>query len=1818
MEAQLLTVAGYKLGEVIHRGRRSCAYTAFREKDGLRVVLKTPVSAYPTDDEIDRLRREYELLSRLQHANIVRPVGLEPFGQGMALITERIDGIPLAKLRAPLELPASLKVARSLAAALGAVHEAGIVYRSLEPNNVVIDPQTHALALLDFDEASPVPRQLEAAAAPATLGAALAFASPEQTGRMNRSVDARSDLYSLGVLLYWLIVGRLPFRSSDPMALVHQHLAEAPLSPHEVHPTVPPVLSRIALRLLAKTAEDRYQSAEGLLHDLELCGAGPAIPEFEIARHDHARDFRIPEQLYGREAEVAQLIAGFERCVVGRPALLLVSGYSGIGKSRLVHEIHRPVAARRGRFVSGKCDQFNRTVPLSALREALRTLVRELLAGSEEEVARWREIVQNALGKQAKLVTDLVPDLERIIGPQPEVPELRPREAEQRFHAALRQLLAGVCRPEHPLCIFLDDLQWIDAATLGWLASITNDSELSSLYIIGAYRDNEVSRDHPLRIAVDRLESQGVQIEEISLGPLDEPKLRALVSDALGDRSPSVRELTALLYERTRGNPFFANQLLLSLRERGMLRLDPTRQAWDADLEQVRLLEVSENVVELMLARLARLASETQRLLTLGACIGSSFSTALLEQLAGRSRHEVLSQLQEAQRAELVRPSARPGTFRFAHDRIHQAAHSMLAAGETRAIRCEIGRKLLGAMEEPARDGALFEAIDHLRVAEGLLDDASERRRIAAFALAAAERARKATAYAPALSYARFSADLVPERERDTPGPFAFALALERAECEHNAGNGELAQTHFDRALALASDDGEKAAAYEMKVHFLSNLARFDDAYRAGREGAAYFGIELPGRFVPPDLALDFALIKWKTRGRPVVELAELPQMTDRRMATGANLATALLKAAFQIRPELCVAMSAKLTRLALAHGLFEDAAVALLPIGPIFQGGLLGRARAGDDWGQLCLAVVDRFENRKQAAEVNFVYAYFAKSWVEPLAATEEQFRAAYQIGLETGDFFHVSCACSGITQTMLMRGAPLGVVIDECERYLGFLRRVDSRENLGTVLAVRQSARNLRGETSSAATLGDAEFDEAAFEATLANYGSRHFAHFFWVDKLQALVFQHEWDRALEAVAKSEGYLKDSRGMQHATDHHLYAALLYAELLAQGRPGPRLRWRWGLASAARRFGRWARHCPHNFLHKHKLLEAELAFVTGDRQRAATRYDEAIRCAAESGYRQHEALASERAGRFYLASGQPRVASFFLREAAYGYERWGASVLAGNLERHYAEALPATSADVALQRAVPQAPAGALEPRDLDVGTALKASQAIAQEVGLESLLRKLLRLLIANAGADRGVVLLPAGAELYVQADATVGGAESLMQAVPLGAHEGVARSVISFVQRTQESLVLRDARTSRPYSEDPYIRESAVRSILCAPLLDRGVLRGVVYLENSLASDAFTHDRVELLQLLSGQFAISITNANLYQELDQRVRDRTAQLEKRNELIRATFGRYLTEDVVEQLIEVDDWQMGGENREVSIMMADLRGFTTIAERLAPQQVVQVINNFLGVMTRVIIEHGGTIDEFIGDAILVIFGAPIQRPDDAERAVACAVGMQLAMAEVDALNREAGLPEVRMGIGINTGDVVVGNIGSLKRAKYGVVGANVNLASRIESFTLPGQILVSKTTLERAGPAVRVGGEQRVTAKGLKEPLPVYEVLGIGGRFGLELASDRAAYSALGRPLAVSLHRMEDKRLVGEPAAGMLVELSRAGAVLRCESAPAPHTALEIRLTALGGEAIYARVEAAGASPRRTDADEFAVRFTSLPEDAKRVFEDLLSPAA
>ncbi|MHC4955868.1 MAG: AAA family ATPase, partial [Planctomycetota bacterium] len=1644
------TIAGYQVSETIRRGALSTVHRGLRSEDGHRVVIKVASSEYPSPADLDRLRGEFEVLRRIDHPGVVHALALEPDGRGLALVLEHAPGETLDELLGGEAMPAEefLPVAIAITDAVAAVHAAEVIHKDLNPANILMRRGTGAVKIVDFGLSSVLPREAQAAVNPEALEGTLAYVSPEQTGRMNRSVDSRSDLYSLGVVFYRMLTGRLPFESDDPMELVHHHIARTPREPAAVDPSVPAILSRITMRLLEKTAEDRYQSAVGLRADLERCRDGlaetGAYPEFPLGERDVSGQFQISEKLYGRDAEIDAMLSAFETVGPKGSALMLVSGYSGVGKSRLVNELQKPIVERRGAFVSGKFDQFKKNVPFASLNEAFRELVRQILTQSDEAIAEWRHRLVDALGPNGRLIVDVVPEVGLIVGDQPAVPDLPPRETRNRFLRVLRAFVMVFCRAEHPLCLFLDDLQWVDAATLGWLEDTLTDQAIGSLFVIGAYRDNEVSPSHPLMVTLDSLSERGATIRRIDLQPLDPATLDHFVADTLRRDVPEARELARLVHERTSGNPFFVNQLLVSLHENGALQFDSEKLYWVPDLERVRAAGISDNVVDLMVGRIRRLSEEAQEVLTLAACVGAVFEVDQLVQVAGGEGAAVAERLSAALRLGLLEHSGRPGEQRFVHDRVQQAAYSLLSEDRAREVRLRIGRLLIERSDDPEQDDALFDALQHFDFARELIVSDAERQRLAELNFAAAVRARNSTAYPQALMHVRTAIELLPGGLDDAGSRLPFELTLERAECEHLAGNDETADRLFEDAQRRAADDRERARAYEQEIHFLTNTAQFDRAYATGREGAALFGIDVPKKFVPPRFLLDFARVKLMTRGRSPVSLAELPEMSDEKAVIGARLVAAALKAAYQIRPELCVATSTALVKRCLKEGNFDDSPVMYLPVGPIFQGGILGNPKAGYEWGQLCLALLDRWENLKQKSEVNFVYAYFAHSWVEPHRATEEYYRTAYQAGVETGDFFHASCAASAIVQSMFMRGAPLDSVMAESDRYMDFLEHIESRENIGTLQGVGQTIRNLRGETRSRTSYETDDFDETEYVASLAGYGSPHFAHYYFVNKLQAMILWREFDEADRLATASAGYLKASPGMQHSAEHHFLVGLLAA---ARGRRGT-------VKASAKRFRRWARSCPENFSHREKLLAAELARIRGQDRRAASLYDEAIEAAAAHGFLHHEALACELAGRFHADRGRARNARYYLRDAGYGYWRWGATALADALAERHKDLLPDGLGIAAVSdRQTTTGKAGA----DLDINTILKSAQAISGEVQLPELLGKLIEIVIENAGADRGLLLLPSGKELVVQAEGTVGSTEpEVMQGAPLGTFEAAPRSIVSYVVRSKETVVIEDAANPGRFAGDPYLEHADVRSILCAPLVQRGKLNGILYLENSLTANAFTEERTRVLQLLSGQFAISIQNAMVYGQLEEKVRERTAQLETRNRFIRQTFGRYLSEDIVERLLEAPaGLKMGGESREVTIMVADLRGFSTLAGRLAPEQVVRLINNYLGVMTEVIIEYGGTIDEFIGDAILVIFGAHVLRPDDAERSIACSLAMQLAMTQVNELNRQCGLPEVAMGIGLNTGEVVVGNIGSMKRAKYGVVGSNVNLASRIESYT-------------------------------------------------------------------------------------------------------------------------------------------------------------------
>ncbi len=1793
------TIAGYEVAERGYRGSRSRVLPATDPHDRRRVVLKLPASDYPTEDDLRRLRLEHDLLAAVDHPGVVRPLALRTMGASLALVLEHVPGITLAEHidGKPLPVAEALRIARGLAEALEAIHAKGIVHRDVSTANAIVQPKTGMVRLIDFDNAAIVARRVAATRDPGGLRGTLAYIAPEATGRLNRLVDYRADLYSLGAVLHHLVTGTSPFPSADPLELIHRHLAHEPPACHALVPTVPPLLSALVRRLLAKSPEDRYQSASGLRADLEemerRLKAGEPL-DFELLSRDVSAIFRLPEGLYGREAEAARLVESFERSSKAA-RLLLIGGYPGVGKSRLVRSLQERVVARGGFFVAGKFDALNRDVPFASLHEAFRDLVRQVMTEDEERAADWRTRLQDALGPNGRLVADVVPELERLIGETPPVPDLPARETRNRFNLAFGAFVKTFCAPEHPLCLFLDDLQWADSATLAWIEATLAEGT-GSLHLVGAYRDNEVPLSHPLAVMLQRLEAGGGPLDLVTLSPLAEAPLERFVADAVRDDVDSARPFANLVRRATGGNPFFVNQLLLALHEEGELRLDPQRLAWTLDLDRVERRGVADDVVDLLLGRIERLREPARRALKGAACVGHAFSTEVVAEILGCETAELEEYMDEAVEAGLLQTDA-SGEYAFRHDRVQSAALEMLGEKEVQATRLRLGRRLKG------HKGRLFEALGHLQAAEPLIDDPAERLDLARLNLAAAERARRSTAYAQALGHAKAAARLLPD---DAPDGLRFGVAMEQAHGSHHLGDDESAARLYEEALSLAREDGERAEVFESQVHFLTNRAEFAQAYETGRMGAASFGVRLPARFAPPLLLRDLGAIEAAMRGKTVASLVDLPAMSDARLLVGSRLATASLKAAYQVRPELCVAGAAALVRVCLKSGNFEDCAVAYLPVGPIFRSGVLGRHESGFEWGKLCLALQERFDSARLRSEVNFVYAYFSHSWMRPLETTEAYFRAAYVAGIESGDVFHASCACSGLTQSLLMRGVSLPEVTAECDRYLGFLRSVGNAENLGTVLALRQLAANLRGTTLGRTSFGDSEFDEVAFEREIEDYGSRHFAHFYWVDRLLAAVLWGDLDEAVRAASRSEGYLKDSLGMQHAAEHVFLAGLLGSDLLASGRPGPRRAWLRTLRRAAMRFRRWARRCPENFASKAALLGAESSRAMGRRDTAKL-YDEAIELAAKYGMGYVEALAAERAARHHAATGHARAARFYARDAVYAFRRWGAAAVADAVSARHCD-LPSNAPEGLGTRSV----GVTTEPMsNLDVESMLKSARAIAAEVRLPSLLAMLLEIVMENAGADRGLLLLPQGGAYVVQAEGTPAGT-TVMEGVALADHPTIARSVVNYVVRSRETVVLNGA-TGR-FAADPHLTGArAPRSLLCAPLVNRGGLSGVLYLENGHTGDVFTEARQELLTLLSGQFAISIENALSYETLEGKVRERTEELRSRNDLIRRIFGRYNSDDVVDRLLEEPEGlQMGGELREITVLSSDMRGFTAKTGTLPAESVVRLVNNYCEAMTEVVTRYGGMVNELTGDGMLVMFGAPNELEDHAARGVACAIAMQEAMRKANRRNVDEGLPEMGMGVGVCTGAVVVGNIGSLQRTKYSAIGMAVNLACRIESYTSAGQVMISERTRTIVGDAVSVRDRMEVEPKGAGK-VAIYEIDGIAGEFNLSLPVVSSETTPVRGRVEMRLIVLKNKQALGDPISARVLRLSATEAVLQSDACPPPMTDVTLRASIEGLDLLevgFAKVVAG----EPTNGANLRLRFTLLPDAVARALRETM----
>ena len=1475
----------YDVVETVHAGRRTTARRVAQRGVEQTYLLRSPNSGNAQDrSALDEEMAVLELLGRE-----CRQVGAGDLGPDCpaGVLTPDVGGQLLGELIPEGGMPPqqALWIAAGLVGQIQQLHEQRIVHKGVATPSVLVNSETREVDIICLCLTSRLPRQTGQLVHPGRLEGDLSYISPEQTGRMNRAVDYRTDFYSLGVTLYEMFTGKLPFSGDDPAELVHAHIARPPSPPAEQG--VPPVLAEMLLRLLAKNAEDRYQSCAGILDDLQTCAKNLEQDgqegDFELGRSDHLGRVQVPQKLYGREAERGALLAAFEEVSAGAAELVLVSGYSGVGKTSLVQEIHRPITRREGLFIAGKYDQFKQNVPHHALAAAFRDLIRQLLTESSESVRRWREKLTVALGENAQILIDLVPELELIIGPQAPVKALSPGQSEIRFNTTFSHFIRVFAGAERPLVVFLDDMQWVDAASLKLVRYLTTSATGLRLLFVAAYRDNEVNAAHPLMVAIDELRKEEVTIRDIVLKPLPRESVQQLVSDTLRCEADQAAPLTELLLGKTGGNPFFLIQFIETLDAEDYLRFDPQQRIWIWDTAEISAMESTENVVDLMVSRLRKLPAGTRELLKLASCIGSTFDLGTLSTITERPVVEVAGAAWEALQRGLLIPltgAGAPGQvspaaislspersrFRFLHDRVQQAANTMISEQQRKPVHLKIGRLIRHNTLEDGLEERAFDIVSHLGQCVELIDDEQERLDLARICLMAGDRAKSATAFGAARNYMQTGVKLMGDAGWSTDYDLTKKLHFGLAECSYLSGQLEQAEAHFEQILGKAKTNAEKARLYKVRANLAVYEVKNAEALAHLVAGLALLGTEIPRHEDAEKLmevvGAESAALEPLLQDKNIAELVDLPEMTEVDRLVECELLQELSIAGMHFSPLLVQIAVIRLVRLSLEFGNCPASAPAYASYGMTI-GSAAGQYAAGHTFGTMSIKLAKRQQDPLAELVSRFWFCAMNSHWRAPIDESIEVGKLGVEIGQRIGAPLWTAYTAFFVPVHLSFAGAPVAEVIEELERHM-LLQ--DPHAAAGNAPYV-QLYEALRGNTRSLTGFDEEGWDDDHVEQMKAGSMLMALQHYF-LTRMWANVL---WGRAAEALATAdkaaaEGDILAVLFGQLATARFVfYHALAIADALREELPDlDREALRETLEARRGLLATWAESCPENFGAMFRLVEAEHAALEGDQLSAMAHFDAAIRAAAENGLLQHHAQACERATRFHRSHDNAEIGSHFFQLARDSYQRWGATAKAAALVRQAPELFDAA--------------AGASADTSLDMLSVLKAARMVSGEIEYDKLLTQGLELLMENSGAQRGVLLLSRDGELQVEGAADVEG--------PGQASPDHAGSIVDYCRRTNEQVLLGDAGSDRMFRADPHIATTRPKSVLAMPLTRKGQVTGVLYLENRISAGAFTPGRVQVLEALCAQLVVSIENSLVYRNLEHLVQQRTAQLAEAKE--------------------------------------------------------------------------------------------------------------------------------------------------------------------------------------------------------------------------------------------------------------------------------------------------------------------------------------------
>jgi predicted ATPase/signal transduction histidine kinase len=1626
-------LAGYHILDRIYAGTRTLIYRAKREFDQKPVVIKLLQNEHPTFTELAQFRNQFTIAQNLNLPEVIQTYSLEHYKNGYALIVEDFGGISLQEMlkqwgdRGMGSTSDGLKeffaIALQVTSGLEGLYRSGVIHKDIKPANILINPKTKQVKIIDFSIASRLPREAQAPTSPNVLEGTLAYLSPEQTGRMNRGVDYRADFYALGITFYELLTGQLPFQSKDPMELVHCHLAKQPVPPHRAWemgtgsrreegrrqrsaasegdagtrregeteslsqktPTekpatkfitphfalphsshclqIPEVLSNIVMKLMAKNAEDRYQSASGLRRDLETClnqlEETGEIAAFELGSRDISDRFIISEKLYGREAEVETLLAAYDRVSGGgkagtggkhetfhasapsaypsRSELMLVAGFSGIGKTAIVNEIHKPIAqGARSRlikqsayFIKGKFDQFQRNIPFSAIVQAFRDLVEQLLKESNQHIERWKSKILEAVGENGQVIIDVIPEVEWLIGEQPSLPELEPIAAQNRLNWVFQKFIRVFPSAMHPLVMFVDDLQWADSASLNLIQALLSETETCHLLLIGAYRDNEVSPVHPLMQTVNEIKKAGTIVNTITLAPLKLSDLNHLIADTLRCAAKTAMPLAQLVFTKTKGNPFFSNQFLKALSENNLITFDFDAAAWQWEIAQIQALSLTEDVVEFMAAQLQKLSQPTQHVLRLAACIGNQFDLKTLAIVYGKPQAETAADLWDALQAGLVLPEKQ--SYRFLHDRVQQAAYLLIPPDEKIATHLSIGQLLLSNVSPAEREEKVFEIVNQLNYGVDLIAEPARRNELAQLNLIAARKAIATTVYAAAADYAITGIKLL--QENSWQRQYLLTLALYEAAIEAACLTGnfeqmeELAATLIQQAKTVL----DCVNTYATKIQAYTSQNKLLKAITIARHALSQLGVNFPAEPTPSDIEQAFQATASWVAGKTIDDLMNLPSRVSDEQLAIVRLASSVIPASYIAAPNLLPLIVLLQVNLSVQYGNTPLSAFGYANYSLLLNNALQD-IEAADQFGKLAFNLATTFNSKEIKARTYYVLGAFIVHGKSHIRETLPLLLESYQIALETGNLEFVGYCAKEICKHSYLVGQELAPLEKEMKAYSHVLANLKQTTSLTYTRIYLQSVSNLLGESQDRCNLSSEAAGEAALLSALLEANDISGLHYFYLNKLILSYLFENYPHAIAIAAKARQYLTGGAGFITVPVFYFYDSLAALAILSapsaesnQFEPDQLLQ---QVTENQSKLQRWAQHAPMNYLHKYYLVEAERQRVLGEMVAAMELYDRAIVLAKEHEYLNDEALACELAARFYRSWDKATIAQAYTMNAYQAYERWGATAKLDDLEQRYPEVLdsilkPPTNSSIP-EQITPFTPTLFSSSTDslsissssisevLDFSTVLKASQALSGEIQLEKLLTTLMQVVIENAGAQTGALLLCRDENLVIQAQATRGkdDTEALhitsLQAIPVESCPAIPLSIVNYVSRTLKTVVIDDAVTETAFAADPYMLEHQPKSILCTSIRKQGKLIGILYLENNLTRGAFTRDRLQVLKLLTTQAAISLENALLYENLaevneqlenynttlEQKVTERTQELHQKTQHLEQTF--------------------------------------------------------------------------------------------------------------------------------------------------------------------------------------------------------------------------------------------------------------------------------------------------------------------------------------